>query len=101
MSNLYLAAVAAFVTCPCHLVVVMPLLLGLTAGTAVGAFLVRYQTWVYGLSAGLFIVSLALAVSWWSADERESVECCPIKPDVEQNISSDGVVSVLVQERQA
>lgn len=96
----YLAAVAAIVTCPCHLVVLMPLLLGLTAGTAVGAFLTRYQTWVYGISAGLFIVSLALAISWGSADGRESAECCSIKPDVEQNISSDGVVSVPVQEGQ-
>ncbi len=101
MSNVraYLAAAAALVTCPCHLVVLMPLLLALTAGTAVGAFLAQHQAWLYALSAGLFILSLALAVVWWSAEDTESTECCAVEPELGQ--TGERATPVSVQERGA
>lgn len=60
----YVAAAIALVACPCHLVVTLPLLLGLTAGTVLGAFL-RQNTWlVFGVSIGLFVIGLYLALRW-------------------------------------
>ncbi len=37
----YVAAGVALITCPCHLVLTLPLFLSITAGTAAGAFLER------------------------------------------------------------
>ena len=60
----YLAAGIALVVCPCHLVVTLPLLLSLTAGTALGAFLQQNSWWLLGASIVLFIGSLFLAAQW-------------------------------------
>lgn len=57
-------AVTAFIACPCHLPLTLPLLLGLTAGTALGAWLSQNVTLVYVLSTAYFIGGLALALKW-------------------------------------
>lgn len=35
----YLAVGVAMITCPCHLVLILPLILSVTAGTTMGGFL--------------------------------------------------------------
>lgn len=60
----YVAAGVALVACPCHLVLTLPLLLSLAAGTALGAFL-QQNTWlVYGASTVLFVGGLFLTFRW-------------------------------------
>ncbi|MFQ5812197.1 MAG: thioredoxin family protein, partial [Anaerolineae bacterium] len=60
----YVAAAVALVACPCHLLVTLPLLLSLAAGTALGAFL-QQNTWlVYGASTALFVGGLFLTFRW-------------------------------------
>lgn len=60
----YVAAGVALVACPCHLVLTLPLLLSLAAGTALGAFL-QQNTWlVYGVATVLFVGGLFLTFRW-------------------------------------
>lgn len=66
----YLAAGVAFISCPCHLVVTLPLLLSLTGGTAVGAFLSSNIWLIIAVSFLLFGGSLALAYRWWGAEAK-------------------------------
>ena len=60
----YVAAAIALVACPCHLVVTLPLLIALTAGTALGAFLRQNSALVFGVSTVLFVAGLYLAFRW-------------------------------------
>ncbi len=79
----YLAAGLALLTCPCHLVIVLPVLLTLTAGTALYTFLTAHVLWIYGLSAGLFLINLGLAVHWWPTEEEEAA-CCATKTGLDE-----------------
>ena len=59
-----LAAVLAFITCPCHLPITLPLLLSITTGTAFGAWLVDHH-FVFGLaSTALFLAGTWLVLRW-------------------------------------
>ena len=60
----YVAGAVAFVTCPCHLIIIWPVLLVLTAGTAFGAWLAQNQLLVAALMTVTFIGGLALAYRW-------------------------------------
>jgi mercuric ion transport protein len=62
----YVAGVVAFITCPCHLPITLPLLISLTAGTAFGAWLAAPGTLllVGAISTVIFIGGLALAFKW-------------------------------------
>lgn len=70
----YLAAGVALVACPCHLVITLPLLLSLTAGTTLGVFLDRNPWLVVAISTALFLGGLALTFRWLG-DKGES---CPV-----------------------
>jgi len=82
----YLAAVVALVTCPCHLPVTLPILISLTAGTALGAWLQDNAPIVGGISTALFIGGLALALKWISqpacpfATSRSRRQAAPSEP---------------------
>jgi hypothetical protein len=56
-------AVTGVLACPCHLVVTLPLLAGLLAGTALGQFLAHNTGLVY-TGAGIYFVG-ALALGYW------------------------------------
>lgn len=71
----YLAGALALITCPCHLPLVLPLLLALSAGTALHAFLVQHLTWLYVVSGVAFAINLFLAIRWWPSRTEEA--CCP------------------------
>ncbi len=61
----YLAAGVALITCPCHLVLILPLILSVTAGTAVGGFLEQNYGFVIAVSIIAFIGGLVLTFRWW------------------------------------
>ena len=64
----YLAAGVAFVACPCHLPITLPLVIGLTAGTALSAWLQNNLLTIAGVSTVLFLGGLVLAFKWMRAE---------------------------------
>ncbi len=62
--------VTGFIACPCHWVITLPLILGLLAGTGVGAILAENTGFVYGIAGGYFIV--ALAAGWYLLNRKKS-----------------------------
>ena len=62
--------VTGFIACPCHLVITLPLILGLLASTGVGAILASNTGLVYGIAGGYFIV--ALAAGWYLLNRKRS-----------------------------
>ena len=72
--------VTGFLACPCHLIITLPLLLSLLAGTALGSFLSRNTGLVY-TGAGIYFVA-ALALGAWflfglARPIREMDAACP------------------------
>ncbi len=61
-----LAGILAIVACPCHLPLTIPLILGLTAGTALGGWLLFHQWVVWLASTILFLIGLLLAYYWFT-----------------------------------
>lgn len=70
----FVAGAVAFVACPCHLPLTLPLLLALTAGTAVGGWLANNSALIYTISGVLFIGGLVLAGKWLLIDQVDSCE---------------------------
>ncbi len=56
--------VTGFLACPCHLIITLPLLISLLAGTALGSFLSRTTGLVYTVAGIYFVVALALG-AWF------------------------------------
>ena len=56
--------VTGFLACPCHLIITLPLLISLVAGTALGSFLSRNTGLVYTVAGIYFVVALALG-AWF------------------------------------
>ena len=93
--------VTGFLACPCHLIITLPLLISLLAGTALGSFLSRNTGLVY-TGAGIYFV-VALALGYWflfgpKRGNREMDAACPTCVPVEpleplrgRDASSDGV----------
>jgi mercuric ion transport protein len=72
--------VTGFLACPCHLIITLPLLISLLAGTALGRFLSRNTGLVY-TGAGIYFV-VVLALGYWflfgrTRPNREMDEDCP------------------------
>lgn len=72
----YVAGVGAFLICPCHLPLTLPLILALTAGTAVSGWLANNTLLIYIAATVLFIGGLALAGKWLFSQQTPS---CPIE----------------------
>jgi mercuric ion transport protein len=75
-----LLAVTGFLACPCHLIITLPLLLSLLAGTALGSFLSHNIGLVYAGASVYFIVALAAGVLLLTKrrrTDRQSVPACP------------------------
>lgn len=69
-----LLLVTGFLACPCHLIITLPLLLSLLAGTALGSFLSR-NTGFVSLGAGLsFVLALALGAMLLFGPQRKPRE---------------------------
>ena len=75
-----LLTVTGFLVCPCHLIITLPLLAGLLAGTALGSFLARNTGLVYTVASIYFLVALALGYWFLFGSKRPSSkgeEACP------------------------
>ncbi len=62
--------VTGFIACPCHLVITLPLVLGLMAGTGAGAILAANTGLVYVIAGGYFVA--ALAAGWYLLNRKRS-----------------------------
>lgn len=60
----YVSMGIGFVACPCHLPLTLPVLLSLTAGTALGAWLRSNTTLVYVFSTIVFMGGFASGTIW-------------------------------------
>lgn len=76
----YIAGAVAFVACPCHLPITIPLLLALTAGTAFGTWLENNTLAVVIISTGLFIGGIVLAFKWIGQDGRPETGRNRVRP---------------------
>jgi mercuric ion transport protein len=72
--------VTGFLACPCHLLITLPLLISLLAGTAVGSFLSRNTGLVFTGAGIYFVVALVLG-AWFllgpARGKREMDSACP------------------------
>jgi hypothetical protein len=66
----YFLVVTGFLACPCHLPLTLPLLLALTAGTAVGVFLANNVWLIVGVSIVYFVGALASGMRYLGQDEQ-------------------------------
>jgi len=73
-------SVTGLLACPCHLIITLPRLFSLLAGTALGSFLSRNTGLVYTLAGIYFVVALALG-AWFlfgpARPIREMDTACP------------------------
>ena len=72
--------VTGLLACPCHLIITLPWLASLLAGTALGGFLSRNTGLVYTLVGVYFVVALALGAWFLFGPAREKHErdvTCP------------------------
>ena len=72
--------VTGFLACPCHLIITLPWLASLLAGTALGSFLSRNTGLVYTVAGIYFVVALALG-AWFlfgpKRPKRDVDAACP------------------------
>ena len=57
-------AVTAFIACPCHFPITLPLLFSLTAGSAIGVWMGQNTVLIYAFSTAYFLGALAIALRW-------------------------------------
>jgi uncharacterized membrane protein len=73
-----LFTVTGFLAYPCHLIVTLPLLASVLAGTALGSFLTRNTGLVFIFAGIYFIVALLLGywllfgLAWWMSNMEEA-----------------------------
>ncbi len=75
-----LLAVTGFLACPCHLIITLPLLLSLLAGTALGSFLSQHTGLVYTGASIYFVVALALGAALLFRQKRPGSQSTPACP---------------------
>ena len=81
--------VTGLLACPCHLIITLPLLISLLAGTALGSFLSRNTGLVTTFAGIYFVVALALGAWFLFGPKRGKREtdaacptcCAPVAPD--------------------
>ncbi|BBL79256.1 hypothetical protein RxyAA322_11100 [Rubrobacter xylanophilus] len=58
----YALAASAVVACPCHLAIILPILIGLLGGTALGAALAAHTGLVVAGASAYFVAALAVGL---------------------------------------
>ena len=69
--------VTGFLACPCHLIITLPLLISLLAGTALGSEISRNTGLVYTGAGIYFVMALALGAWFLFGGKREMDAACP------------------------
>lgn len=75
--------VVALVSCPCHLPITIPIALVLLAGTPAALWISQHVGWIYGVLAGVFLLSLALGLVWTGSTKEN--EACEPRPQRANN----------------
>lgn len=73
--------ITGFAVCPCHLPVTMPLLLGITAGTALGVFLAGNLLLIGGVSTAYFLLALVLGYRSLLQNKKSNSLYAPLEED--------------------
>lgn len=84
----YVAGVVAFIACPCHLPITLPILLALTAGTVFGTWLENNTFTVGVISTIIFIAGVVLAFKWVGESKPPLPDRAAGLPKVTLNTSS-------------
>ncbi|OIN86370.1 MAG: hypothetical protein COS37_01105 [Anaerolineae bacterium CG03_land_8_20_14_0_80_58_20] len=71
--------VVAFISCPCHLPITLPLALALLAGTSAAVWITQYTNWIYGGAIVLFLVSLAFGFVWMGRKDSSPLSSCALQ----------------------
>ena len=96
-----LLTVTGFLACPCHLIVTLPLLASVLAGTALGSLLIRNTGLVF-IFAGIYFI-VALLLGYWllfgparrmSNMEEVCLTCAPAKTIAERSEKVDNVSAI-------
>jgi hypothetical protein len=66
----WVAVITAFVACPCHLPITLPIILSLTAGTALGAWIADNRDLLVALLTLYFLGGLGLGFHWLTQDKQ-------------------------------
>jgi hypothetical protein len=74
----YLLAATAVVACPCHVLLLWPLVLPLLASTALGGLLTSHPEWVLVGATAYFVA--ALLAAWRLLGERPADDSAPALP---------------------
>jgi len=69
--------VTGLLACPCHLIITLPLLISLLAGTRLSSFLSRNTGLVYTGAGIYFVVALVLGAWFLFGPKREGDAACP------------------------
>lgn len=75
----YFFMITGFLSCPCHLPLTLPLLLTLTAGTALGAWLAQNAGGITVVLAIYFVIALAIGFGGASTNKEASCEVPALK----------------------
>lgn len=67
------AVITAFIACPCHLPITLPILLSLTAGTALGAWISANRDMFVALLTIYFLAGLGLDFHWLTQEKKPAV----------------------------
>ena len=93
--------VTGFLACPCHLIVTVPLLISLLAGTAVGGFLSRNTGLIIAGAGIYFVVALTLGAWFLFGPKSQSLEgdascptCAPVASDTHMQEQSSQPVDL-------
>ena len=62
----YVAIATSVVACPCHLPITLPILVSLSAGTALGAWLLQNAIPIYVVMGIYFIAAMSVGIYWLS-----------------------------------
>lgn len=68
----WVAVITAFVACPCHLPITLPLILSLTAGTGLGAWIANNRDLFVALLTVYFLAGLGLGFYWFNKEEKSA-----------------------------
>ncbi len=79
----YVLAVTAFLACPCHFFLTLPLAVAVLGGTGWGAFLSENTTLIYGLATVYFVLGLWGGIRLVSRSKAKKAGCeaCASSPE--------------------
>jgi hypothetical protein len=77
----YLLTATAFIACPCHLIFLLPLAIGLLGGTTLGAALAANTGWVIAAATVYFVIALGAGLYLLKRRPRDTEDGPAALPD--------------------